>query len=205
MRSRVTYLPHFRGNVDIALHAQQNRAVVPQKGALFPSAAAVQLEVGRVGGCWHGRGSSSSSTCIISSAAHGAGRSAVGGSSGSRTRVVGHSCRVRVGERERVVEGDVRDRESTIVAMDSGSRNEVSAARASLVTAGIRRANATKGTKSSPSFAVLGLTEKRLERPAADKDDPRTRLDRVWDRPGKRTATQRLVKWRRQVPLGTGM
>ena len=38
-----TYLPHFCSCMDIALNAEQNRAVVPQKGALLPSATASQL------------------------------------------------------------------------------------------------------------------------------------------------------------------
>jgi hypothetical protein len=115
MRSRATYLPHFRGNMDVALHAQQNRAVVSQKSTLLPSAAALQVVWLRGHGGGRGRGNSS--------AAHGAGRSVDAHRSGLKGRGVGHSY--RGGERERVVDGKLQDGESTIVAMDSGSRGQV--------------------------------------------------------------------------------
>lgn len=121
MRSRATYLPHFRGNMDVALHAQQNRAVVSQKSTLLPPAAA--LQVVWLGGRGRGRGSSS--------AAHGAGRSVDGRRSGWRVRRV--ECSYCGGERERLVEGNVQDGESTIVAMESGSRGQVSAARTGII------------------------------------------------------------------------
>ena len=43
VRMTTTYLPHFCSCMDIALDAEQNGAVVPQKGALLPSATASQL------------------------------------------------------------------------------------------------------------------------------------------------------------------